>query len=146
MPVLGPADQLPPDVARATATVAWVRTWKTWAPNYSPQVAYAAALHAVQLNPQIERYELAKVAANAARRAAWDEEDGVPAPGHNDDRRAVEAVALAKTWPPWRPDYDETGAYDRARRKAAREPQASTRALAQAALHGAAEPWRKARA
>jgi hypothetical protein len=61
-----------------------------------------------------------------------------------DERRATAAVELAKTWPTWRASYDERVAYQRALDKAWHEPEASTRALAMAARHAAAnDPWAK---
>jgi hypothetical protein len=51
--------------------------------------------------------------------------------------RAVEAVAQARTWPSWQPDYDPQAAYAAALDKAWRQPQASLKALAMAARYAA---------
>lgn len=54
----------------ALAAVRWARRWRTWPPNGDEKAALEAALQAVNNNPTISRFELAKTAANAARRAA----------------------------------------------------------------------------
>jgi hypothetical protein len=51
--------------------------------------------------------------------------------------RAVEAVALARTWPSWWPDYDPQVGYEAALDKAWRQPRASLKALAMAARDAA---------
>jgi hypothetical protein len=48
--------------------------------------------------------------------------------------RAVQAVALARSWPSWKADYDAQTALD----KAWRQPRASLHALAMSARHAAA--------
>jgi hypothetical protein len=65
----------PEDIAaarrnHAQAAVRWAKRWRTWPPNGDAKAALEAALQAVNNNPTISRFELAKTAANAARRAA----------------------------------------------------------------------------
>jgi hypothetical protein len=50
----------------AVAAVRWATTWRTWPSNGDQEAALQAALAAVNRNPTISKFELAKIAANAA--------------------------------------------------------------------------------
>ncbi len=52
----------------ARAAVQWAVTWRTWPRGGNKRAALLAALQAVNRNPLISRFELARVAANAAGR------------------------------------------------------------------------------
>jgi hypothetical protein len=64
------ADHQPGHMQHVRAVVCWVMTWRTWRPEYSEQAAFQAAMSAWQEHPDIERFELGKVAIRAARKAA----------------------------------------------------------------------------
>jgi hypothetical protein len=51
----------------ARGAVGWARHWKTWPENGDSEAAYKAALRAAKADPEIERFDLAKVAVAAAR-------------------------------------------------------------------------------
>jgi hypothetical protein len=51
----------------ALAAVRWARGWRTWPRGGDEQAALRAALVAVNENPTISKFDLAKVAANAVR-------------------------------------------------------------------------------
>jgi len=149
-------------VLRAVGAVAWARRWRTFQAHYDLEAALQGAWEALGADPRIEPYDLARVAIQAAARGAvverndggplaevvtiWDLRDARwlrahPAPTADDERRAREAVELASTWPSWRPDRERV-AYTRAREKAWREPEATTRALAMAARYAASRGGR----
>jgi len=53
---------------RAHTVVGWIQKWRTWPKNGDRLAAYEAALAALTENPDINKFDLARVAINAARK------------------------------------------------------------------------------
>ncbi len=53
--------------ALAMDVVAWVKRWKTWTRDHNEARAYSAAMAELNANPNLPKFEVARIAINAAQ-------------------------------------------------------------------------------